>query len=156
MHYPVQIKLVAKNCKLSCIAYDSGLILISDLAIGKVCFHDYLGVLTPKIPDKKAGIGRFLNERGVVVAPKASLRELKSKAKEYVQSHKKNDNTLIKVAGVTAMEFYVQDLVYLASTKEKTVFEVSLTYSDFAVAENILKQFPFHTMAMKSFLEAYA
>lgn len=144
LHYPVQIKLVAKDYShIPCIAYNSGVLLISDLSSGRICFLDYLATLTPKIPQKKADIRLFLEERGVAVDAKSTVRELRSKAKEYLSKNKKNDNTLIEVAGVTAMEFCASDLVYLASINERAVLEVSLAFADFSVKGHILRRFQF-------------
>ena len=100
-------------------------------------------MLTPETPDKKADIQKFLDERMVAVGPRASIRELRAKSKEYVKRHKANDSTLIKLRGVTAMEFCAQDLVYLATTTEKAVLEVPLTFGDFTVGGDILRRFPF-------------
>ena len=50
---------------------------------------------------------------------------------------------LIKIGGVTAMAFCAPHLLYLGSTAEDAVLEVSLSYKDFKVEGNILRRLPF-------------
>lgn len=99
--------------------------------MGKVSFYDYLSTLTPKVPGRKKELKTFLAERNIVVDPRAGVKELKSKAKDYINNHGHPDDTLIKIGGVTAMAFCAPDLLYLGSTVEDVVLEVSLSYKDF-------------------------
>ena len=127
LHYPVQVKVVAGTFEMvSCIAYNNGILIISHLDMGKVSFYDYLSTLTPKVPGRKEELKTFLAERNVV-DPRAGVKELKSKAK---------------------------DLLYLGSTAEDAVLEVSLSYKDFKVEGNILRRLPFH-MESIMFLAAF-
>ena len=41
------------------------------------------------------------------------------------------------------MTFYAPDLLYLASTSQNAIAEVSLRYKDFAVEASVLRKFPF-------------
>ena len=45
--------------------------------------------------------------------------------------------------GVTAVDFYAQDLLYLRSPAENAILEVSLSYKDFKVEGNILRRLLF-------------
>ena len=47
------------------------------------------------------------------------------------------------IEGVTAMNFYAPDLVYLASTSWNAIAEVSLRCKDFAIEASILRRSPF-------------
>ena len=98
--------------------------------MGQVSFYDYLSILTPKVPGQKEELKTFLAERNVV-DPKAGVKELNSKAKDYINNHSHHDDTLIKIGGATAMAFCAPDLLYLGSTAEDAVLKVSLSYKDF-------------------------
>ena len=144
LHYPVQVKVVAGTFEMvSCIAYNNGILIISHLDMEKVSFYDYLSTLTPKVPGRKEELKTFLAERNIVVDPRAGVKELKSKAKDYINNHGHHDDTLIKIEGVTALAFCAPDLLYLGSTAEDAVLEVSLSYKDFKVEGNILRRLPF-------------
>ena len=128
LHYPVHVKVVAGTFEMvSCIAYNNGILISSHLDMGKVSFYDYLSTLTPTVPGRKEELKTFLAERNVV-DPRAGVKELKSKAKEYINNQSHHDDTLIKIGGVTAMAFCAPDLFYLGSTTEDAVLEVSLSY----------------------------
>jgi len=81
-----------------------------------------------KVPSRKEDLKTFLTERGTAVDPRAGIKELKSYAREHVDSHSPHDDTLFKIGGVTVMEFCAPDLLYLGSTAENAVLEVSRNY----------------------------
>ena len=143
-HYPVQVKTVLQSLGcVSCISYNEGIILISQLDVGKVTFYDYLFKLTPKPPSRKEELQEFLRERDVPFASQSNVKELRAKAKEYIRCHTKRDGVVMCIEGVTAMNFYAPDLVYLASTSWNAIAEVSLRCKDFAIEASILRRFPF-------------
>ena len=116
--------------------------ILSHLDMGKVSFSAYLSTLTPKVPGRKEELKTFLAKRNILVDPRAGVKELKSKAKGYIKNHSHQDDTLIKIGGVTAMAFCAPDLLYLGSTAEDAVLEVSLSYIDFKAEGNILRRLP--------------
>lgn len=141
LHYPVQVNVVAGTFEMaSSIACNNSILIISHLNMGKVSFYCYLSTLTPKVPGRKEELKTFLAERNIVVDPRAGVKELKSKAKNYINNHSHHDDTLIKIGGVTAM---APDLLYLGSTAEDAELEVSLSYKDFKAEGNILRRLPF-------------
>ena len=85
LHYPVQLKFVAGTFEMvSCIAYNNSILIIRHLEMGQVSFYDYLSILTSKFPGQKEELKTFFAERNV--DPKAGVKELKSKAKDYIIS----------------------------------------------------------------------
>lgn len=144
LHYPVQVKTVLQSLScISCISYNDGIILISQLDVGKVTFYDYLFKLTPKMPSRKEELQEYLRERDVPFASQSNVKELRAKAKEYIRCHQKRDSVLMCIEGVTAMNFYAPDLVYLASTSWNAIAEVSLRCKAFTIEASILRRFPF-------------
>ena len=69
---------------VSCIAYNNSILIIRHLEMGQVSFYDYLSILTSKFPGQKEELKTFFAERNV--DPKAGVKELKSKAKDYIIS----------------------------------------------------------------------
>ena len=140
----MQVKTVLQSLScVSCISYNDGLILISQLDVGKVTFYDYLFKLILKTSSRKEELQEFLRERDVPFASQSNVKELRAKAKEYIGCHQKRDGVLMCIQGVTAMNFYAPDLVYLASTSWNAIAEVSSRCKDFAIEAHILRRFPF-------------
>lgn len=140
---PVQVKTVLQSLScVSCISYNDGIILISQLDVGKVTFYDYLFKLTPKTLSRKEELQEYLRKRDIPFASQSNIKELRAKAKEYIRCHQKRDGVLMCIEGVTAMNFYASDLVYLASTSWNVIAE-SLRCKDFAIEASILRRFPF-------------
>lgn len=109
----MQVKTVlqSQGC-VSCISYNDGIILISQLDVGKGTFYNYLFKLIPKTPSRKEELQEFLRQRDVPFASQSNVKELRDKAKEYIRCYQKRDGVLMCIEGVTAMNFYAPDLVY--------------------------------------------